>query len=185
MESERLRVVAIAGSLRRESYNRRLVQAAREVAPDSLEIARHEISAIPLYDGDVEKAGFPSSVQALREAIRRADGVLIATPEYNYSVPGVLKNAIDWVSRPPDQPFRDKPVAIIGATPGGFGTTRAQHHLRQSFVFLDARVLARPELLVASAADKFDAKGDLVDEKTRKLLGELLVAFEAWARRLR
>jgi chromate reductase len=183
--AERLRVLAIAGSLRRGSYNRGLVRAARELAPQSLEIESFDLAPIPPYDGDVEKAGFPPSVQELRERIRGADAVLIATPEYNYSVPGVLKNAIDWASRPPDQPFRDKPVAIAGATPGGFGTTRAQHHLRQSFVFLDARVLSRPELLVAGAAEKFDSDGNLVDEKTRKSLGELLVSLEAWIRRLR
>ena len=183
--AEPLRVLAIAGSLRRASYNRGLVRAAQELAPPSLRIESFDLAGIPLYDGDVEAQGLPASVQELRERIRAADAVLIATPEYNYSVPGVLKNAVDWASRPPDQPFRDKPLAIAGATPGGFGTTRAQHHLRQSLVFLDARVLSRPELLVAGAGAKFDAEGNLVDEKTRKLLLELLVALEAWARRLR
>src|SRR5262245_20908809 len=183
--AEQLRVLAIAGSLRRGSYNRGLVRAAQELAPASLRIERFDLAPVPLYDGDVEAQGLPASVQELRERIRAADAVLIATPEYNYSVPGVLKNAIDWASRPPDQPFQDKPLALVGATPGGFGTTRAQHHLRQSFVFLDARVLSRPELLVAGAAGKFDAEGRLVDERTRKLLGELLVALEAWTRRLR
>ncbi len=185
MAEERLRVLAIAGSLRRGSYNRGVLRAAKDLAPEGLELESFDLSMIPLYDGDVEKQGFPPSVQELRERIRAADAVLIATPEYNYSVPGVLKNSIDWASRPPDQPFRDKPVAIVGATPGGFGTTRAQHHLRQSFVFLNARVLSRPELLIAGAAEKFDADGRLVDEKTRKLLGELLLALGAWTRRLR
>src|SRR5262245_7001802 len=184
MAEARLRVLAIAGSLRRGSYNRGLVRAAEELAPASLAIESFDLSAIPLYNGDVEREGFPPSVQELRERIRGADALLIATPEYNYSVPGVLKNAIDWASRPPAPPFRDKPIAIVGATPGGFGTTRAQHHLRQSFVFLDARVLSRPEVLIPGAAEKFDAEGRLVDEKTRKLLGELLVALEAWTRRL-
>src|SRR5262247_562847 len=114
MGAERLHVLAIAGSLRRESYNRGLVRAAKELAPASLEIEIFEISSIPLYDGDAETVGFPPGVQQLREAIGRADAVLIATPEYNYSVPGVLKNAIDWVSRPPDQPFQGKPVAMVG-----------------------------------------------------------------------
>jgi len=185
MAEERVRVLAIAGSLRRGSYNRGLVRAAKELAPEGMEIESFDLSPIPLYNGDVEKEGFPASVQELRERIRAGDAVLIATPEYNYSVPGVLKNAIDWASRPPDQPFRDKAVAIVGATPGGFGTTRAQHHLRQSFVFLDARVLSRPEVLIPGAAERFDSDGRLVDEKTRNFLGGLLVALGAWTRRLR
>ena len=180
-----LRVLAIAGSLRKESYNRGVLRAAHELAPPGLAIESFDLRPIPLYDGDVESQGFPPSVEDLRERIRAADAVLIATPEYNYSVPGVLKNALDWASRPPDQPFADKPVAIVGATPGGFGTTRAQHHLRQSFVFLDARLLSRPELLIGGAAAKFDAEGRLHDERTRQLLGDLLRALESWARRLR
>ena len=181
----RLRVLGVAGSLRQGSYNQGLLRAAQELAPERLALESFDLSPIPLYNADVERVGFPPSVRELREKIRTADAVLIATPEYNYSVPGVLKNAIDWASRPPDQPFAGKPVAIVGATPGGFGTTRAQHHLRQSFVFLDARVLSRPEVLIAGAAAKFDAGGRLVDETTRKFLGELLVALEGWIERLR
>jgi chromate reductase len=144
-----------------------------------------DLSDIPLYSEDVRQQGFPPAVADLRERIRAADALLIATPEYNYSVPGVLKNAIDWVSRPPDQPFQDKPIALMGASAGTAGTTRAQHHLRQSFVFLDGRLLARPEVLIASAAQKFDEQGDLTDEAGKKLVADLLVALASWTRRLR
>lgn len=183
-DSQPLRILGIAGSLRRGALNRGLIRAAAELAPPGVEIQTFDLAPIPLYDGDVEARGFPESVQALRESIRSSDAVLIATPEYNYSIPGVLKNAIDWASRPPDQPFADKPVALMGASPGGGGTTRAQHHLRQAFVFLDPRLLNRPELLIARAGERFDADGNLTDERTREHLRALLVALVAWVRRL-
>jgi chromate reductase len=144
-----------------------------------------DISEIPLYSEDVRQRGFPPAVEAFRERIRAADALLIATPEYNYSVPGVLKNAIDWASRPPDQPFQDKPIALMGASGGMSGTTRAQHHLRQSFVYLDGHLLARPEVLIPAAAQKFDDEGNLTDEASRKLVADLLVALAAWTRRLK
>ncbi len=138
----KLNVLGICGSLRRASYNGGLLRAAKALAPAGMSIAIGDISAIPLYNGDVEREGFPKSVHDFRERIRAADALLIATPEYNYSVPGVLKNAIDWASRSPDQPLAGKPVAIMGATPGGFGTTRSQHHLRQVFIGVGSSVLA-------------------------------------------
>ena len=138
---------------------------------------------IPVYNEDVRAAGIPAPVQALREEIAAADAVLIATPEYNYSVPGVLKNAIDWASRPPDQPFERKPVAIMGASPGRLGTARAQYHLRQCFVFLDSLVLNRPEVMVAGARNLFDDDGRLTDEPTREFIAKLLVALSDWTRR--
>jgi chromate reductase len=178
-------VFGICGSLRRASYNGGLLRAAKALAPEGMTIDIGDISAIPLYNGDVEQQGFPKSVQDFRERIRAADGLLIATPEYNYSVPGVLKNAIDWASRPPQQPLVDKPVAIMGATPGGFGTTRSQHHLRQVFVGVGASVLPRPEVMVPGAGGKFDDKGNLSDEATKKFIADLLAAFAVWVRRLK
>jgi chromate reductase len=184
-EHSTINVLGFAGSLRRASWNRGLLRAAQEAAPPDIAIEVFDIADIPLYSEDIRQRGFPAVVQSFRERIRAADALLIATPEYNYSVPGVLKNAIDWASRPPDQPFHDKPVALMGASAGMFGTTRAQHHLRQSFVYLDGRLLARPEVLVPGAAQKFDADGNLTDEPTRKLVAELIAALAAWTRRLK
>ncbi|MGH8377718.1 MAG: NADPH-dependent FMN reductase, partial [Gammaproteobacteria bacterium] len=127
---------------------------------------------------------FPPVVESLREKIRRADALLIVTPEYNYSMPGVLKNAIDWASRPPDQPFNDKPVAIMGASGSLLGTARAQYDLRRSCVFLNMHPINKPEVMIAQAQNKFDASGRLTDEMTRKLIGELLVNLAVWTRRL-
>jgi chromate reductase len=180
-----VRVLGIAGSLRRGSYNRAALRAACELAPEGMEIAPFELAEVPLYDEDVREKGFPPAVEELRARIRAADALLLATPEYNYSIPGVLKNAIDWASRPPDQPFEGKPVAILGASPSMLGTARAQYHLRQVFVFLDGRVLNRPEVMIARAHEKFDAQGRLTDEPTRKFLRELLEALARSVRELR
>jgi chromate reductase len=179
-----LKILGIAGSLRKASINRGLLRAAQAVAPKGMLIDIYDISPIPLYDDDVQQREVPETVKHMRAAIAASDAVLIATPEYNYSIPGVLKNAIDWASRPPQQPFHDKPVAIMGASAGIFGTTRAQHHLRQCFVFLDARVLSRPEVTIPAAKDKFDSSGDLIDAASRQFVAEQLEAFEAWTRRL-
>lgn len=181
----KLSVLGISGSLRRGSYNSGLLRAAQALAPEGLAIDIGDIAAIPLYNGDVEQEGFPESVQAFRERIRAADALLIVTPEYNYSVPGVLKNAIDWASRPPHQPFVHKPIAIMGTSPGGFGTTRAQHHLRQVFVGVGGHVLAKPEVMVPGAASKFDDKGNLNDEDTKKFVASLLAGFADWIRHLK
>jgi chromate reductase, NAD(P)H dehydrogenase (quinone) len=180
-----INVLAFAGSLRKASWNRGLLRAAQQAVPSDVTIEIVDIADIPLYSEDVRQQGFPLAVQDFRDRIRAVDALLIATPEYNYSVPGVLKNAIDWASRPPDQPFQDKPIALMGASAGMFGTTRAQHHLRQSFVFLDGRLLARPEVLIPAAAQKFDEQGNLTDEPSRKLVADLLVALAAWTRRLK
>jgi chromate reductase len=142
------------------------------------------LGEIPLYNEDVETAGVPEPVAAFREAIAKADALLIATPEYNFGVPGVLKNAVDWASRPPRRSALDfKPVAIFGATPGSGGTGRGQLALRQSFLFTRSPTLFDPEVLVAKAAEKFDAQGNLTDEKTRDFVRRLLVALDGWARR--
>ena len=147
-------------------------------------IEPYDLSSIPPYNDDVRAAGYPKDVAAFREAIRAADALLISTPEYNYSVSGVLKNAIDWASRPPDQPLDDKPLAIMGASGGLSGTMRAQYHLRQMAVFVNLLPLNKPEVMVRSAGDKFDASGALTDADTRTHVRKLLEALAAWTERL-
>ena len=172
-------VLGIAGSHRRGSYNAALLRAAREVAPIGMEIEEFDIRELPFYDGDVEAAGDPASVAAFKEAIRSADALLIATPEYNRGVPGVLKNAIDWASRPPfASPLTNKPVAVMGASTGRGGTARAQEQLRSALEYSRARVLEQPEVLVPEAYMAFDEAGRLVDESARDDLAELLSALE-------
>jgi chromate reductase, NAD(P)H dehydrogenase (quinone) len=181
-----LNVLGIAGSLRRGSYNRMALRAAQKLAPAGMEIEAYEgLRDIPLYDEDVRAAGLPAAVEDLRRRIAAADALLLVTSEYNYSVPGVLKNAIDWASRPPDQPFDDKPVAIMSASPGALGGARAQYHLRQCFVYLDAKLLNRPEVMIGQCAQKFAADGTLTDEATATQIGKQLEALAAWTRRLK
>lgn len=178
-------ILGIPGSLRKDSYNRSLLRAAQEMAPEGMNIETCDLIDIPSYNGDVEAQGFPEPVVRFKEAIKKADGILIATPEYNYSVPGVLKNAIDWASRPTqDTPLHRKPAAIMGATIGSGGTIRAQLNLRQSFVFTQTLAMLQPELLVSKAQDKFDAQGRLTDETTKKYLVSFLEAFQKWVDRL-
>ena len=180
-----LRFVVLVGSLRRGSFNAAIARALPALAPSGVTIVPlGSIGDFPLFNQDVEANGLPAAVVAMGEAIVAADGVIIVTPEYNYSVPGVLKNAIDWLSRLPTKPFAGKPVAIQSASPGMFGGVRAQHHLRQTLVFLDARALAQPEVTVAQARSKFDEKtGELTDPTTREFIARQLQAFAAFARR--
>lgn len=174
-------VVAFAGSLRTGSHNRALARAVRDLAPRSLAVRIEEIDAIPLYNFDVERAAFPEPVTRLKQAIRAADGTLIVTPEHNYSIPGVLKNVIDWISRPSgDAALRGKPVGILGATPGLIGTARAQMHLRTILVNLNAIVMPQPSVLIARANEKFDATGRLTDEQTAEHIRAFLSAFAEW-----
>jgi len=181
-----VRVLGIAGSLRAASFNRALLRAAQELAPGGMEIGIFDIAPIPLYNADVEAKGDPEPVAALKTAIREADALLIVTPEYNFGVPGVLKNAIDWASRPPAQtPLRGKPAAIMGATPGQGGTIRAQMQLRQAFVFTQTIALLQPEVLVTKAHEKFDKDGRLIDELTRGFVKKQLEALMDWTLRLR
>jgi chromate reductase, NAD(P)H dehydrogenase (quinone) len=186
MSTETLVVCGIAGSLRRGSYNRALLRAAQELAPPDMEIRIFDrMKDIPLFDQDVETESDPEPVQAMKQAIGEADALLIATPEYNHGVPGLLKNAIDWASRPPRRSvLSGKPAAILGASPGITGTARAQSQLRQAFVFTNTPVLPQPEILVYRARDKFDAEGKLTDEKTREFVGKLLHELADWTRRL-
>ena len=176
-------MAAFAGSLRAGSYNRALLRAAIETAPEGMTIEIVDIAAIPLYDADLEAVGMPEPVAALKRAIAAADGLLIATPEYNHGVPGVTKNAIDWASRPPrESPLDRKPVGIVGASPGMVGTARGQSQLRQAFEFTNSYCMPQPQVLVARAHEKFDADGRLIDEKTREHLAKFLIAFADWIR---
>lgn len=186
MPHSSIRVLGVAGSLRAGSLNRALLLAARELAPEGMEVRLYDdLRAIPPYDADVEARGEPEPVAAFKRAIREADALLIATPEYNYGVPGVLKNAIDWASRPArGSVLNRKPAAVMGATPGMTGTARAQLQLRQAFVFTETYVLPQPEVLVAQAQERFDSEGRLVHEPTRQAVRRLLEALADWTRRL-
>jgi chromate reductase len=177
-------VLGICGSLRKGSFNRAALRAAIAVRPPEMTVTVADISQIPLYDEDVRAQGFPPPVETLRAQIKAADALLFACPEYNYSMSGVLKNAIDWASRPPDQPFAGKPAAIIGAAAGMAGSARAQGDLRRSMVFLDMHPLNKPEILIGQAQTKFDGDGNLTDEVARNLLRDLMANLAAWARRL-
>ena len=180
-----IRVLGVAGSLRRASLNRALLRAAQELAPEGMEISAFDLLAVPLYNGDVEAQGDPDGVAAFKQAIREADSVLMVTPEYNHGVPGVMKNAVDWASRPPQSaPLARKPVGIIGASPGMTGSARGQSQLRQAFEFTNSYCMPQPELLVFRAHEKFDTEGRLVDEPTATHLRRYLEAFLEWTRRL-
>jgi chromate reductase len=179
-----MKVLGISGSLRKGSYNTMALRAAQKLAPDGVSIEIADISDIPLYNDDVRAAGFPDSVTQLRERIRAADAVLLVTPEYNFSIPGVLKNMLDWVSRPPEQPFDGKPVAIMGASPGMVGTARVQYHLRQVLVFMNTFTLNKPEVFIAQAASKFSAEGELTDAATAKIITELLAGLQKLGQRV-
>jgi chromate reductase len=174
---ETISILGIAGSLRRASYNRWALRAAQKLAPRGVAVEIFELDGIPPYDQDNEKEP-PAKVADLKARIRAADAVLLVTPEYNYSIPGVLKNAIDWASRPyGDSAWSGKPVAVMGASIGVLGSARAQYHLRQCFVFLNMDAVNQPEVMIANAAQRFDAQGNLTDETSRKLIGELLAAL--------
>lgn len=186
MPAERVRILGIPGSLRRLSYNRGLLLAARELAPRGMEIEIADLSPIPLYNADVESEGTPPAVAALKAQIKAADALLIATPEYNHLLPGVLKNAIDWASRPvEDNAFRGKPAAIMGASRGPTGTARAQLALRQVLTALECYVLPGPQVLIGGAPERFDATGRLTEEPARERIRALLEALRGWVDRFR
>jgi chromate reductase len=170
---EPIRVLGFAGSLRKGSYNKVLLRVAAELMPKGVVLETFDLEGIPLFNEDLE-AQPPAKVKEFKRRIRAADAVLIATPEYNYSIPGVLKNAIDWASRPyPENAFDNKPVAVMGASTGMLGTARAQYHLRQCFVFLNVHTVNKPEVMVSFALEKI-VDGKLKDEKTRKYIAELI-----------
>ena len=181
--SNALHVLGISGSLRKASYNTALLRTAAELMPSDMKLEITEIAPLPMFNQDFEKP-FPATVAAFRTRIARADALLIATPEYNSSVSGALKNAIDWASRPPQQPLAGKPVAIIGASTGNFGTVRSQVHLRQILTHVGALSLGKPEVLVARAAKVFDNAGVLTDDTARGFLHDLLVTFAKWIRQV-
>ena len=184
--NRRLTFLGVAGSLRRASVNRGLIRAAIELAPIGTKVVPFELTDIPMFNADLEAEGDPRAVADLKHAIGTADGLLIATPEYNHCVPGVLKNAIDWASRPARRSvLTNKPVAIMGASSGRGGTARAQAHLRDGLTYTNGMVLPLPEVLVDLAGDKFDSDGNLTDPSTRQEVRDLLVALAAWTRRLR
>lgn len=177
-------VLGICGSLRKKSFNRSALHAAAEVMPANMQLTIAEFGDIPLFNQDVLDQGVPQAVTRFAEAVRAADALLIASPEYNFSVTGVLKNAIDWLTRVPVQPFKDKPVALMSATGGPVGGARHQYELRKILGSQDAIVLTRPEIFISLAHTKFDASGKLTDEATRKILGDQMLAFERWIQRL-
>jgi chromate reductase len=178
-----IRVLGIVGSLRAASDNSRLLAAAIELAPPELSITPHSLADVPLYNADVQAQGDPPGVAALRAAVRDADAVLFASPEYNFGVPGVLKNAIDWISRPPAQtPFARKPAAIMGASTGPSGTMRMQLELRLALQSMGTYTMPKPEIVIPHCKDKFDAEGRLIDANTREHLARFLVAFAEWTK---
>jgi chromate reductase len=180
----KISILGFAGSLRKGSYNRALLRAALGLLPGDVSLGIFELEGIPPFNQDLE-GSMPEKVKEFKRKIKAADALLIATPEYNYSVPGVLKNAIDWASRPyGDNAFEGKPVAIMSASTGMLGGARAQYHLRQSFVTLNMHPINKPEVLITFASEKFDNEGRLVDEKEKVRIRKLLEALVAWTRKL-
>jgi chromate reductase, NAD(P)H dehydrogenase (quinone) len=179
-----LTILGIAGSLRKASYNRGVLRAAQQLVPEGAKIELFELDGIPAFNQD-EETNPPTRVTELKERVRAADAILFSTPEYNYSIPGVLKNAIDWASRPyGDNAWNEKPVAVMGASVGAVGTARAQYHLRQSFVFLNMRPTNGPEVMIGNAAQRFDEQGNLKDEASKELIRKMLVDLVQWTRQL-
>jgi chromate reductase len=178
-------VISICGSLRKGSFNRMLMKALPGFAPPGMSISpAPSFADFPIYDADIQEKGFPPQVTAFADAIRAADGVIIVTPEYNFSTPGGLKNALDWVSRLKDQPFAGKPVALQSCSQGPVGGARMQYHLRQILIFLDAFTLNKPEIFVGNCASKFNDKGELTDETTRTFVVQQLEAFAKFIPRI-
>jgi chromate reductase len=182
---QQTKILAFAGSLRKNSFNKALIRAALELTPQNATIEVFDLEGIPPFNQELESTP-PEKVKEFKEKIGNADALLIATPEYNYSVPGVLKNAIDWASRPKlGNPLDGKPVAIMSASTGRLGGARAQYHLRQTFVFLNMQPVNRPEVMLANAAENIDADGKLTNEQTRQLIKQLLEALVAWTKKLK
>jgi len=179
-----LLILGIAGSLRKDSYNRAALRAAQQLAPEGAHVEIFDISGLPGFSQD-DESNPPAKVTEMKQQIRKADAILFVTPEYNYSIPGVLKNAIDWASRPyGDSAWTGKPVAVMGASVGMMGSARAQYHLRQTFVFLNMHAVNQPEVMLSNAAKRFDDQGNLTDETARKLIQQLLAELVRWTRLL-
>jgi len=183
--NKQITILGFAGSLRRNSYNKSILRAARELAPEDAKVEIFDLEGIPPFNQELETQ-MPEKVKEFKAKIKAADAILIATPEYNYSIPGVLKNAIDWASRPyGDNSFQDKPVAVMSASMGMLGGARAQYHLRQTFVFLNMHPINAPEVIVNFADEKIDEKDRVIDGETREKIRQLLESLIAWTRRLR
>ena len=181
-----IHVLGFAGSLRSQSHNVAVLRAAGELMPANMLLEIYNLAPIPIYNQDEDGERMPDSVRQFKQQIADADALLIATPEYNHSIPGVLKNALDWASRPTGTaPTNGKPAAILGASPGGFGAVRAQAHLRQILTSMNVFVLPRPEVAIPFVGQKLDEHGQLTDEQTREFLRAHMVAFSQWVRRLR
>lgn len=184
MSEPSFRVLGLAASLRRASLHRGLLRAAREVSPEDVAYDGFDLGRVPFFNADVEAEGDPEPVAELKERIRTADAVLIASPEYDYAVPGVLTTALDWALRPPS-PMRHKPVGIVGASPGGAGTARGQMVLRQMLLHAPAYVMPEPQMLIGNARQRFDEAGNLTDEETRERLRRFIAALREWTYRMR
>lgn len=179
-----LTILGIAGSLRKDSFNRAALRAAQTLVPEGATLELFDLNGIPPYNQDKETQP-PEKIVQLKARVRAADAILFATPEYNYSIPGVLKNAIDWASRPyGDSAWEGKPVAVMGASPGSLGSARAQYHLRQVFVFLNMYPLNRPEVMIGRVDERCDAQGNLTDKDTCEHIRKLLEALVAWTRQI-
>jgi len=179
-----LKILAISGSLRRGSFNTAALKACGELMPAGMTISYARLDDIPMFNQDVFDAGMPEPAKRFRAEVTAADGVLIASPEYNFSLSGVLKNAIDWASRPPNQSWQDKPIALFSVSQGPMGGARVQYDLRRILGQLWGHVLPRPEVLIGSSPSKFDAQGRLTDETTRKFLADLLAGLKTWIIRM-
>jgi chromate reductase len=185
--AEQLKVLVICGSLRKGSYNAALARALPELAPPSMTFTPSPaFDVMPMYNSDIQEAsGFPPAAEDLAAAIRAADGVVIVSPEYNWTIPGALKNAIDWVSRMKDQPFKEKPVAIQSCSQGPLGGSRMQYHMRMALTYLNAFTFGTPEVIVATAQTKFDKDMKLTDETTRNFVKQQLAGFAKFIERVR
>ncbi len=183
MSEQSFRILGLAASLRRASLNGGLLRAAREMSPEDVVYDGFDLGRMPFFNADVEAEGDPAPVAELKQKIQSADAVLIASPEYDYAVPGVLVTSLDWALRPPT-PLRHKPVGIIGASPGASGTARSQMILRQILLHAPAYVMPEPQILVGSARQRFDEEGNLTDEETRERLERFVVALREWSRRM-
>jgi len=183
--AEPIHILGFSGSLRKASYNTGTLRAAKELLPEGMTLEIFDLSQFPLYNEDVREKGIPECVLEFGVKITSADALLIAIPEYNYSVSGVLKNAIDWASRIPSKPLENKPVAIMGASIGNYGTARAQYHFRQVCVFTNMHPVNKPEVLITRAKEKFDTEGNLTDQPTRDVIRMLLESLAEWTRRLK
>jgi chromate reductase, NAD(P)H dehydrogenase (quinone) len=184
-ESSTYKFVAISGSLRKGSYNTMALKVAQKIAPANIDIEHLGITDIPFFNADIHDIQFPEPVNLLAQKIKDADGLLLVSPEYNYSIPGVLKNTIDIVSRHPLKPFDNKAVAVMGVSPGLLGTVRMQYHVRQVMVFVNAWVVNKPEVMISQAKTKFDENGNLTDARTADFIKQLIIALADLSDRLK